>query len=47
MSENKAQNQNNEAEVKELTEKEGITIVMTTHDGRLTELADMVVDLQR
>ncbi|HAF26589.1 MAG TPA: macrolide ABC transporter ATP-binding protein [Lachnospiraceae bacterium] len=32
---------------KELTEKEGITIVMTTHDGRLTELADMVVDLQR
>ena len=33
--------------LKELTEKEGITIVMTTHDGRLTELADMVVDLQR
>ena len=32
---------------KELTEKEGITIVMTTHDVRLTELADMVVDLQR
>ena len=32
---------------KELPEKEGIAIVMTPHDGRLTELADMVVDLQR
>ena len=32
---------------KELTEKEGITVIMTTHDGRLTELADEVIDLQK